>query len=300
LSEGGSRGPSAWLVYGLLVLMVAFWSFNFIVARVALQEFPPLLAASLRAVFAGLTLLPLYLWKGRSLDKQPWSAKDLPVLLVLGVVGVTFNQVLFLLGYNRTSTTHAAIITGLLPLQVLTISALARIEEITRPRVMGMLVALVGVAVLQLARGGGGHPPTLLGDALVFLSGTTFACFAVVGKRLTAKHGGLTVNTFAFLGGGAVLLPVIAWQLRTFDLATVSLTGWASVLYMAIFPSAVAYVIFYYALTHLPASRVSAFGYLQPVMATILAVALMGDQITGTLLAGGSLVLTGVILTERS
>jgi drug/metabolite transporter (DMT)-like permease len=68
---------------------------------------------------------------------------------------------------------------------------------------------------------------------------------------------------------------------------------------MAIFPSVVSYLIFCYALTKMPASRVSAFSYLQPVLATILAVPMLGESVNGSLAGGGALVLIGVYVAER-
>lgn len=300
MSEGGSsRAPVARL-YALLTLMVFFWALNFVIARIALRELPSLLAASLRACLAGVLLLPVYFWKGRQYDKEPWTRADVPKLLMLGVVGVTLNQTLFLMGLERTSTPHAAIIAGMLPIQVLVISSFLGLELLSLRRLLGMGIALSGVGVLQLTRETGGHPATFLGDLLVLLSGTAFALFAVFGKKMTARHGALTVNTFAFIGGGALLIPVIVWLSAGFDYGGVSNGAWLSLLYMAIFPSIVAYLIFYYALTKIAASRVSTFGYLQPLMATLLGLWLLGDQITGTLMAGGGLVLAGVFLTERA
>lgn len=293
--------PSTYLLYGLLTLMILFWSFNFVVARIVLRELPSLLTASIRPLLAGLLLLPLYLWKGRQTDKEPWSKKDVPLLLLLGITGVTLNQSLFLLGFERTSTGHAAILTGLLPLQVLVLSALAGAEILHPRRIFGMLVAFSGVVLLQVTRDPAASvQPTLLGDTLIFLAGTMFAIFAVAGKRLTVKHGGLTVNTFAFLGGGVFLIPVIVWELWRFDISAVSATAWLCIVYMAVFPSAVAYLIFYYALTYIPASRVSTFGYLQPPLATAFAALLLGDPVSGGLIGGGALVLAGVYLTERT
>lgn len=286
-------------LYALLTLMVFFWALNFVIARIALREIPSLLAASLRACLAGILLLPVYFWKGREYDKEPWTRSDVPKLILLGVAGVTLNQTLFLMGLERTSTPHAAIIAGMLPMQVLVISSFLGYEMLSIRRIFGMAVALAGVGILQLARDTGGHPATLLGDLCVLLSGTAFAMFAVFGKRMTAKHGALTVNTFAFIGGGALLLPVIGWLSASFDYSRVSTQAWLSLLYMAIFPSVVAYIIFYYALTHIAASRVSTFGYLQPLMATLLGLWLLGDKVTATLVAGGAFVLAGVYLTER-
>jgi drug/metabolite transporter (DMT)-like permease len=68
---------------------------------------------------------------------------------------------------------------------------------------------------------------------------------------------------------------------------------------MAVFPSVVCYSIYYYALTYVPASRVSAFSYLQPLLAILMAIPLLGEQPTRSLMAGGALVLTGVFLAER-
>jgi drug/metabolite transporter (DMT)-like permease len=70
-------------------------------------------------------------------------------------------------------------------------------------------------------------------------------------------------------------------------------------MYMAVFSSIVAHVIYYWALSHLPASRVASFSYLQPLVATVLAVPALGEPVTPPVVAGGALVLAGVWLTER-
>jgi drug/metabolite transporter (DMT)-like permease len=68
---------------------------------------------------------------------------------------------------------------------------------------------------------------------------------------------------------------------------------------MAVFPSVVWYLIYYYALTRVPASRVSAFSYLQPPLAAAMGVLFLGEHITTPLVAGGTVIFTGVVLTER-
>jgi drug/metabolite transporter (DMT)-like permease len=89
------------------------------------------------------------------------------------------------------------------------------------------------------------------------------------------------------------------WYAAGFDFGRVTPGGWASLVYMAAFPSVVSYLIYYWALTHVTASRVAAFSYLQPLLATLLGVALLDEKVTGWLIAGGALVLAGVFVTER-
>lgn len=305
MTEGGSSSrpaserPSAIRLYSLLSLMVLLWAVNFVIARVALQEFPSLLAASLRACFAALFLVGVYFWQSRKAGLAKWERGDLPMLVLLGILGVTLNQVLFLMGLVRTNTAHAAVMIGLTPLMVLLLGAFTGLEALSLKKILGIGVALCGIAVLQSSRTSSGTPATMLGDLLILGAALAFALFVVLGKRITARHGGLTVNTLAYVSGGVFLLPVIFWHFSWFDFGQVSWKAWSAVVYMSVFPSAICYLIFYWALTHIPASRVSNFGYLQPLLATVLGVTLLGDPVSSTLVAGGSLVLTGVFLTER-
>lgn len=298
MKEEGSSRPSAVRLYSLLCLMVTLWALNFVVARFALRAFPAMLAASIRVLVAGGFLLPIWLKWGRKPDGIAWSKGDWPLMVFMAVMGVTLNQLSFLSGYDRTSTGHAAIMIGLTPLMVLAISAWAGTERLNRQRLMGMAVALAGIGILQFARPSTGEA-TLIGDLLILVSALTFAVYTVAGKKLTMKHGGITVSALSYLIGGAFLLPVALWQSLAFDFSRVSTAAWISLVYMGIFPSAVCYLIFYYALTYIPASRVSNVAYLQPFLAMLMGVFLLGDTVTSELVAGGSLVLTGVVLTER-
>jgi drug/metabolite transporter (DMT)-like permease len=95
------------------------------------------------------------------------------------------------------------------------------------------------------------------------------------------------------------MLPITAAYSIGFDYERVTWVAWASLVYMAVFPSVVCYSIYYYALTYVPASRVSAFSYLQPLLAIVMAIPLLGEHPTKSLVAGGALVITGVFLAER-
>lgn len=283
----------------LLLVMVTFWSGNYIVGKLALREFPPLLLSGIRLTMAAAMMLPFYGWQ-RLRTQVRWTRADVPLLICLGLLGMALNQVLFVLGLSRTSVAHAAILVGLTPVVVLVIAAMMRLERLTPRKATGVLVALAGVAVLKaLDHGGNGPRSTLLGDALILLSGLAFALFATFGKRTTGRHTSITVNTFAYVSGAVALAPITIWQGWNFPFSHVSLAAWLSVTYMALFPSAICYLIFYYALGHITASRVSAYSYLQPVMATLMGVMVLNEHVTTSLVVGGAVILLGVSLTER-
>jgi drug/metabolite transporter (DMT)-like permease len=135
---------------------------------------------------------------------------------------------------------------------------------------------------------------------LVLISAAMFAGFSVFGKKAATEFGIITVNAFAFLGATILVLPYTVWALNRHGIQKVSLKAWLSVLYMGLFPSILAYFIYVYALRRLPASRVSSVSYLQPIFATLLAMAVLGEHPGDAFLGGAALVLTGVWLTQNS
>ncbi len=291
------RGVNRVLLYSLLGFMILTWGLNFVVGKIALREIPPLAVAAMRTVIAGVFILPVFLWRTRG-RRRSWPARDVAYLLFLGVALAVGNQLLFVVGLSRTSVAHAAVAVALSPITALLIAAIAGQERITGRKAAGMLIAFSGIIALQLGRTGG-NGPTLAGDLILLLSGSMFAAYAVFGKALTARYGSLTANTFAYTGGAVLMLPATVWLLGTFHAARVSIAAWAAVAYMAVFSAVVAYMIFYYALQWLPASRVSAFSYLQPLIAAGSAALILGERPTAGFAAACVLVLTGVFLTER-
>jgi drug/metabolite transporter (DMT)-like permease len=110
----------------------------------------------------------------------------------------------------------------------------------------------------------------------------------------------LAIKSVSYTICALVLAPMTLWLGCHFHFKRASAGAWWSLLYMALFGSVLAYLIYNYALVYIPASRVSAFSYMQPLGATLLAVPLLGELISTTLVIGGILVLTGVYITERA
>ena len=287
-------------LYALLSVMLACWSANFTFVKIATAELPAFLVSCLRTVCAGVFMVPIYLIfrKNPSLrGRLKWN--DLPMLLAIGVLGLVGNQIVFVLGVSKTTVAHSALLTALAPIFVLLGAAAARHERLSALKLFGMGLAVAGVVVLQLGSSKGGTS-SFLGDCLVVVSGAMFAGFSIFGKSAAAEFGIITINTFAFVGGGLLLLPYTLWEMHRVDLQGVSLKAWLSVLYMSIFPSIVGYLIYVYALRRLPASRVASVSYLQPIFATLLAMAVLGEHPGNVFLAGAALVLSGVWIAQTS
>ena len=296
--RAGNGGAPRPVVYGWLALLLVLWSANFIFARFALRELPLGLVLGFRYVFSAALMLPVVAMGRRtaSWGEHEWSWSGLPALLTVGLLGLVGNQVLFVIGISMTSVAHAGVITTLSPVLVLLGSAARGHEHISRSRIAGLLTAASGVVVLQFSRGSAGEA-TIKGDAVMLASVLVFAGFNLVAKPLAERSGTVRMNAIAYGAAGLLALPLALWNLR--GGAHGSALAWTGVFYMAAGSSVAGYLIYAYALRHLPASRVSVVVYLQPLLVSLLAIVMLGERPGAGFLPAVALVLAGVYVVER-
>jgi drug/metabolite transporter (DMT)-like permease len=290
---------SAPLLYALLSLMIVGWAGNYIAAKIALQSLPAVLLYGIRISMAAVLMVPVYLWNRRR-HQSTWTLRDLPLMVVIGIFGVSLNQFLFVVGLSRTSVAHAAIFANLSPFLVLLLASASGLEKLTPRKLAGVAVALAGVILLRVADARPHGEATFTGDFLTFLGSVAFAIFTVLGKPGAKRHGSVAVNTVAYVGGALLMAPVTVWQAARFPMAAVPWAAWLSVFYMALGPSVICYLIYYYALAHMEASRLSAFNYLLPALATLLGVWTLGEQITLWTVVAGVVIFGGIYMVERA
>jgi len=286
-------------LYALILLMTLIWGANYVVAKTALHHFPALLIGPLRAALAAALLMPAYAAaRWRAPRQEAWTARELALLGLLGVFGITLNQVFFILGMARTSVAHAALLIATTPLQVMALAALRGQERISVRKAAGMLTAVAGVGVLHVGDAGG-RGASLAGDALVFLAAFCFSLYTVFSKEITRRHDSLTVNALGYVAGALAGAPLLVHESLGFDYTGVAPAGWLALAYMTLLASILCYLIFYYALDQMPASRLAAFSYLQPVIAAATGFVFLHEPVTLPVAAGGALVLGGVWVTGR-
>ena len=287
-------------LYALIFLMIAGWSGNYVAGKIALRVFPPVLLYGLRVSFAGALILPVYWWERLQGKPRSWTWRDVPLLIVLGIFGVALNQFLFVIGLSRTSVAHSSIFANTTPILILLLASFRGLERLTGWKLVGVLVALAGVVLLRMLDSGPQSEATLAGDFITFCGALAFSIFTVLGKPKANQFGTITVNTFAYVGGALLLAPVTLWQATGFGFRAVPLSAWAAVVYMALLPSVICYLIYYYALARMEASRLAAFSYLQPLLAIVFGIVMLHEHVTFALIVSGVIIFGGVYITERS
>jgi drug/metabolite transporter (DMT)-like permease len=284
--------------------MVLMWTFNFLAAKIALRQIDPITLGPLRVELAALIMLALFAATarraaGEGQRRTPFDRKDFWRFVLLGLFGVAGNQMLFLIGLKYTTIGHSSLIIGSGPITILLLARLQRLELLTVNKLLGMVLSFSGVALLALEKGISLNSGTLKGDLITFGGSFAFACYTVMSKRIAPKYDTMSMNLYLYVSGAVIVMPLAIWRMARLDWAAVGWQGWAGLFYLALFGSVLAYLIYFWALRRLAASRLAAFTYFQPVLATFLGVGMLGEELTHNLLGGGALVLVGVYLAER-
>jgi drug/metabolite transporter (DMT)-like permease len=281
-----------------LVLVTACWASNIVAGKKALTGFGPLALAQLRVLGTAL-IYGIFLLANPHRCRLRLTFRQWMFMVLVALNGITLNQLFFIGGLARTSVAHAGLIVALGPVMVLVLACLMRLEDLTILKFAGMLVSFAGVGVLTAGKVGNGNTHYLAGDLIVLAGSAVFAYFTILVKQLANQFDNLTLNTLIFGLGALLLIPFGGAAVLEVHWEAVPAQAWRGLAFMVVFGSVIPYVLFAWALTELGASRVAAFSYLQPVIATGLGIWLLGESLTVGVVVGGVIILLGVYLTER-
>lgn len=222
----------AWRVHLTLILVqVAFGGFH-VVAKAVLGSLSPLALAAIRVGVATPVLMALAWRRDRFLPAR----RDLPMLALLGGLGVLANQVLFITGLKFTTATNAGILMTSIPVFAAGAAALLGIERITVHRLVGIVLSVAGALVLvspfRFSAGRSGA----LGNGLILCNGLCYALFLVLQRPVLTRIPWRTVTAAAFFFGSLGVLAVALPALLALDPARVGTGAWLGVAYIIVFP----------------------------------------------------------------
>lgn len=225
--------------------------------------------------------------------------KDIPRLILCGLLGVALNQSLFFSGLELTTPIHASLIMTSGPVLVLIASHFILKERITGRKLLGIFIACCG-AILLVAREEHFHfaENTVMGDIMVLLNAAFYGLYLVLVKSLVDRYHPLTVITWVFTFGAMFMLPAGARQLVDAPWAIFTSTDWLFILYVLIGVTVIAYLFNVLALKHVTPNVVAIYIYLQPVFAATLSVIFLGEPLGPVKVVSAAAIFSGVYLVS--
>ncbi|MBW8771975.1 MAG: EamA family transporter [Gemmatimonadetes bacterium] len=286
----------AWATPAML-LVVAIWACNFIAMRFALRELPLLAVGALRYSAAALLLLAFLKLSEGSIGapRAVWGR-----LILIGMIGNTIYQTLFMVALERTTVGNTAILLATSPLQTAVLGALFRIEKPSGRLFGALLLALLGAGLVVSDRGLSVDAATLWGDLAALGAGTCWAISTLGVRMLPTTLSPLRVTALTALTGVPGLL-VIAWpDLAAQHWGAVTPLAWGALTYSVVLSLCLAYILWNASVVAVGPNRTAIFNCLTPLVAMLIAWPSLGEVPGPAQWAGGTLIIAGVILGRWS
>lgn len=288
--------PGVWLTESSLVLMAVIWAVNFSVVKYGTSLVDPLAYNGIRVGLAAIVLMAIV-----GVARAPLPARrDILALLALGVLGNGFYQCLFVIGVSKTSASDAALVIAATPAFVAIIGKLRGSERTSVKRGVGIGMSILGMAfvVLGASTAAGGNA-SLVGDLIMLGASLCWAMYTVLLKPYTARVPGMQLSALTMVGGA---IPLVAYCLPAMlraDWTAYPALGWAAVTYSGLGSLVIAYAFWYRGVRIIGPTRTAMYSNLQPVVAVLVAWALLGE--VPTLLQGiGAASIMGGLLLSRA
>ncbi|MBI2019847.1 EamA family transporter [Candidatus Daviesbacteria bacterium] len=286
------------LPYLALIIAHLIWGANFVVAKVTLQEFPPMSLALLRFSLATLLIAPFFYAERK---KFKVSKKDLPQLIAIGILIITLNITFFFEGIRKTTAINASVLTLIIPMLSVLLGWWFLKEKIFLINLLGVIAGLFGaiiiVGVPELFLGET-SPQVLLGNFLIILAATVWVFGAILSRKMLKKYPSLLVTGIAFGVGTITFLIPAAREYLANPVwpSQVTMLGILGLIYMTLLSSISAYFLFEWGLARTSVIKADLFQYIEPFIAATLAVILLGEIITIPFIVGAVLITAGVYL----
>lgn len=245
----------------------------------------------------------LLFWTLSLFSKQEKVEKDdLKKMMLLALFGVAVNQAFFIYGLSLTKPINSAIIMVSNPIAVMIFTIFIFKEKITALKLTGLGFGVVGALTLLLFKAHGSFAigsETIVGDLMTLVNSLSWAVFVVMAKPYMQKYQTVTVMKWIFLFGFIYICPFGMSDLLDVQWSILSSQTLFAMAFVVVATTFLAYLLNTYALKALSSSVVSMYIYLQPFLATIIAIILGKDELTVIKVVSASLIISGVYLASR-
>ncbi|WP_242907750.1 DMT family transporter [Actinomadura terrae] len=269
---------------------VVLWASAFPAIRVGIDGLGVEALSFLRIVIAAGALLVVAPLAKVRLPRR----RDLPMVVLCGAAGVTAYQVLLNWGEVEVAAGTASLLIATAPVFSVLLGSLFLKERLSRDIVLGSVIAIAGAAIVSLGAGEGGFTASAL---IVLAAAVVQGVYHFATKPLLRRYTGLEVATHAMVAGTVLALPLVpaTWDATPHAPAD----ALASAVYLGLFPSALGFVIWAYAVARLPLAASTAALYLVPPVALVISLVWLDEVPHPIELAGGAVSVAGVILINR-
>jgi drug/metabolite transporter (DMT)-like permease len=291
-----TRQPADLQANASAAMAAVLFGASVVAVRVAVRDVPPVSLAVLRFGQGSLLLAGALLLVAPGLLRVRWERLRrfaLPGIVLFGLFPLTFN-----IGLQYTEASRGAVMLATMPVWSALLGRIAG-ERLAGRQVAGVVLSFVGIGVAFVEPGRPmGDAMSLVGDGLLLLTGLLGALYGLIAKRILAVDNAATVTTYAMLFGTVLLLPVAVAEGMVPAVARLDGQLLGLVVFLGMLGGASAFLLWTWALSRITPTQVAVYVNLNPIVAALLAIALLGERRSLLFVLGFAAVVTGVLLVN--
>jgi len=274
---------------------VVLWSSSYVVTKAGVADIPPITFAVIRFLFAAVLMGGMAL---AGLRIEPLPRNELLRLALGGFLGITAYFSLQNLGVQRTSAADATLLVSSFPAITLLLEILFRKAKVNVLQLCGIAIAFGGIYLIIDPATAQAAPGRLAGDLLLLATGLAWALYNFATETVVRRHSTFTVIFWQTIFGTAALLPLALTEVSSWQ--PLNMTGLLNALYLGVFCSTAAFLLYGYGLKSLKPALVVNLLNLVPVFGLLFAMIFLHERIGLAQILGGLIVIGGVTLSVRS
>ena len=284
--------------YGHLAILGAnlIFGFNASFSKAVLLEMDPHLLTLFRVMGACILFWSVSLFT----KKERISWRDLLLMLGASLFGIVINQFCYLEGLSRTGVINSATISTQTPIITMLLAAIILREPITWKKAIGVFIGMCGALLLVLQNGLDFRGAELDGMLFCFTSSISFALYLTLFRHLIERHSPITLMKWMFLYASIIGSVVYHKELISFNPTAISPQLWWRIAYVVVAATFIAYILIPISQRVLRPTTISMYSYLQPIIATLSAIAMGLDVLNFSKIIAICLVFIGVYMVTMS
>ncbi len=285
--------------YVLMVIATFLFAGAFIAGKLGTSNFSPVIMTFFRIGMATLILFPIMAYKEKSIKLTKYEFK---LVLILGLVGMTFYHLFFFNALKYTTASNASVINGSMPIITAIIASVVLKERLSLRQIVFIVIAFLGVLTIITD-----WQITILfnmninkGDLLMLCGTISWSTYGVIIKKSESEMSALKMTTYTLFMCTIILFPFALYEIIKFDSLNVPLSSYYSIIYMAVFPTVIGYTIQQASIKALGPSTASLFINLVPFFSIILSIIILHETLNPLNIVSGVIIIVSVILFAKS
>lgn len=284
----------------LLLASVLLWGPAPVITKLTLLEIPKFSLAFLRALISTAIVFALFYKKGYFRIEK----KDRLMFVAAGLLGSVFNLMFFFFGVALTPAINVQTIFTVNPVITAVLAAVLLKEKISPIQFVGVAIGLLGaliVALRDIFETGSFNPGNTLGNAFIVFAALSWVGYILISKKLSYRYSPITIASYSFLVSLFAFTPLAffeSWQNINWT-AHLTFNGFFGIFYQGVFASVLAFLAYQGGLKLTSAFLAGVILYLNPLIAVLVAVPVLGEKVTPPFLLGAGLIIAGSMIATQ-